>query len=386
MTTVYISIGTPKTGTTALQSFMRENDKLMEKQGYCYPKLDLDIPSLYRNRNAQFLVYRSKDKGEAHQKEVRRKAFEQLGRYAEKFDNIVISDELIWYRCNEIENFWENTIDEFEKIHCKIKVIVYLRRQDQVIQSLWNQNVKMFMRRTKSFKECIDGNAFNYFPLDYYKQLKEIEKHIGRENLIVRPYERGQFEGEENSIFSDFFKAVGLKLTNEFTKDCVAKNVGLNGNYIEIKRIINGIPQYRELDDFMSRPILNASIYADEIYGTVKTSMFTHEEQIEYMQQFEESNKKVAKEYLGREDSVMYYESIKEQPVWKVNSDTMYKDLLISVTEIFCKQEEKIVKLEQQVAEQQRQMMEHAHVLEAMHNSLIFRVYRKIRKIFKGNC
>ena len=37
MKTLYIHIGTPKTGTTSLQHFCTENAKLFEEQGYCYP-------------------------------------------------------------------------------------------------------------------------------------------------------------------------------------------------------------------------------------------------------------------------------------------------------------------------------------------------------------
>ncbi len=36
---------------------------------------------------------------------------------------------------------------------------------------------------------------FDYFPLDYYKQLEEITKYVNKEDLIVRPFEQGQFEG-----------------------------------------------------------------------------------------------------------------------------------------------------------------------------------------------
>lgn len=399
MTTVYISIGTPKTGTTALQSFMRENDKLLEKQGYCYPEMKLEMPAIYRDRNAHFLILRSRKKSQeertVHVREVRENGFKQMEELAKKFDNIVLSDEQLWYRSGQIENFWENLIRDFKKINCDVKIIVYLRRQDQVIQSLWNQLVKMSLRRTEHFKECIENGTFDYFPLDYYTELKKIEKHVGKENLIVRVYEKGQFEGEEG-IFSDFFKIVGLKLTDEFTRQHVAKNVGLNGNYIEIKRIINGIPEYRELDDFMFRSILNASIYDNEGHEHAKTSMFTYEEQLAYMRQFEESNRKVAEEFLDCTDSVMFREEIKEQPVWSVNKETMDRDMLIAIAEIFCAQERKIRGLEERLRnqlngqqswleQQQLQLDAQGKDVAAMHNSFIFRMYRKIRKTFKGN-
>ena len=56
MSTVYISIGTPKTGTTALQTFLRENENELNKQGYCYPMLELGIAPYYADRNGPFLA------------------------------------------------------------------------------------------------------------------------------------------------------------------------------------------------------------------------------------------------------------------------------------------------------------------------------------------
>lgn len=375
MTTVYISIGTPKTGTTALQSFMRENEERMKQQGYCYPLMRLGISGIYKNRNAQFLIYRTSKGSQQERKEqevqVRAKGYAILEELARKYPNIVLSDEQIWYRCNQIENFWPDLLENFRKINCRVKVIVYLRRQDQVIQSLWNQLVKMFRKMTKDFKSTLEDHEFDYFPLDYYKQLEEITKYVKKEDLIVRPFERGQFEGEEHSIFSDFFGNIGLKLNDEFTHDTVAKNVGLEGNYIEIKRILNEIPEYRVMNDFMCRPILNASTFESRAGRIGKSSMFTFEEQKAFVKKYEESNRKVAMEYLGREDGVLFFEPVKELPVWEVNQDTMYRDILVSVGELFCAQEKRIQELEKEV--------------KALRTSLIFRIYWKMRRIFKGD-
>ena len=59
MTTVYISIGTQKTGTTALQTFLGKNNEALHKQNCSYPFMDLNIEKKYDNRNAQFLVWRA---------------------------------------------------------------------------------------------------------------------------------------------------------------------------------------------------------------------------------------------------------------------------------------------------------------------------------------
>lgn len=388
MTTVYISIGTPKTGTTSLQTFMRENEKLLERQGFSYPLLDIGLKSIFRNRNGHFLVnYLIRNKLEENQTlqtELNEKGFKELEKVAQKFDKIILSDEALWYRCNYRENFWKEMVDNFTAINCKVKIIVYLRRQDQLVQSLWNQQVKMFQRRSRPLQESIENGAFNYFPMDYYKQLKKIEQYVGKENMIVRPYEKSQFKG--GSLYDDYFGLLGVQLTDEFTYGKVASNVGLDGNYIEIKKIINGVPEYREMEDFMARPVLNASIYENGKNEHVKVSLFTRDEQIEYMNQYEESNRMVAAEYLGRKEQSLFLDDIEEMPVWKVNQEVMYRDILISMTEIFCKQQREMEELRRQVeadARMYQSIRQKNAMVDSVYNSLIFRVYRKIQGIFK---
>ena len=59
MTTVYLCVGLQKTGTSALQKFLRMNEAELMKQGYCYPLLKLEIDKKYNDRNGHFLVYRA---------------------------------------------------------------------------------------------------------------------------------------------------------------------------------------------------------------------------------------------------------------------------------------------------------------------------------------
>ena len=102
MSTVYLCIGTPKTGTTALQSFMRENEKLLNEQGYAFPQLNIGLKGIFRDRNAHFLVnYITQDNNDEHklkQKELNEKAYGELEKCGKKFENIILSDVQI--RCD----------------------------------------------------------------------------------------------------------------------------------------------------------------------------------------------------------------------------------------------------------------------------------------------
>lgn len=60
MATLYLHIGTPKTGTTAIQNFLPLNKSLLNEQGFCYPDFGYRYYGVNRYRNGHFLVHRRK--------------------------------------------------------------------------------------------------------------------------------------------------------------------------------------------------------------------------------------------------------------------------------------------------------------------------------------
>lgn len=386
MTTVYIYIGTPKTGTTAIQSFLRENEEVLAKKGYGFPLLNLGIRKLYDNRNGHFLVNYSEKKDPVEKKKeedaMKAEAYRQLEEAAKKYPNLILTDETIWHRCNIIPEFWPDLVENFRKINCEVRLIVYLRRQDLMIQSLWNQSIKMSPRHTVSFKEYLEAPKRRFFPLVYYRHLNKISRYIPKEHIIVRPFERGQFEGEEHSLYSDFLKAVGLTLTEEYQKQSISDNFGLDGNFIEIKRLVNTVAEYRELPgDPLCYPILNASIQKTKEGKIPKTSQFAYEDQIAFMKQFEEENRLVAEEYLGRKDGRLFLEPIRELPKWEISEKTMPEDLVLAMTRAFAKQQKDLLELREAVWELRATTTELRRELDRIKNNKVIRILKKSKLI-----
>ncbi|MCM1159029.1 MAG: hypothetical protein NC300_11780 [Bacteroidales bacterium] len=127
--------------------------------------------------------------------------------------------------------------------------------------------------------------------------------------------------------------------------------------------------------------------------------MFSYEEQLAFLEKYSECNRKVAIEFLGREDGVLFKEPVQQLPEWKVDSEKIYQNLVVFMTEALCFQERKI-KNEQ---EKTKYLKERIYQLEArvqsleevvrspgglreqitsMYRSLIFRGYRKLRSLF----
>ena len=391
MATVYLCIGTQKTGTTFLQEFMRRNEKALKKQGYCYPKFELGINGM-KNRNAYFLVHHSKlGNKEACQKEeaeFKRIAYSKIKELSKEFPNIVLSDENIWYGCKR-KGFWTEVLNEFHNIGCEVKVVVYLRRQDQVIESLWKQRLKGMACDTVSFSEfCERGSG--WFPLDYFQHCTNIAEAVGRENLTVRIYERGQFEGAEQSLLSDYLQTINVELTKDFDRGKTGANYSLNGNFIEMKRIMNGVPRYKQMHNFMRGPIVAASVHQEQMEPLEKTSVFSYEDLVKFMSRFDESNRKVAVEFLGREEGVLFREPLKELPVWEVKQETMYRDMMVFMTEMFCEQQKQIEMLTQKLNDLSKnvnsvngEMKNTQKELKSINSSLILRGYRKVKNAIK---
>ena len=171
MATVYLHIGTMKTGTSAIQRLLYYNNDVLEKYGYNYPDLNQGFPQNYIARNGHFLVWRSSNADEQKRREeeldFRKKYFDQIKKLSQKYSNIILSDEVIWRCSNHFPHYWEDLLEGFHKIDCEVKIIVYLRRQDLMIQSIWNQFVKANTFNSTDFMDVIRTDAFRGYPTYY---------------------------------------------------------------------------------------------------------------------------------------------------------------------------------------------------------------------------
>lgn len=243
MKTVYLHIGMPKTGTKSLQKFLKVNKQALKKHGYACPKVPIKYESATEWKNAHFFI--------------------------ETLDfNMTITDK----------------IKRHMLIHRGMK---YVKKKG------YTEDFQTFL------KEGVENQS-----LDYFQELRKIEGVVGYENLIVRVYEKGQFEGKNHDLFSDYLRAVGLEYTGAFKPLKNNMNSSLHGNYVEIRRILNENDEYRHL---MGDPALPAIRKASERYDK-QPVVFDGKARQEFLNQYQESNAKVASRYLLREDEILFHE------------------------------------------------------------------------------
>lgn len=196
-------------------------------------------PMVSPNRNAHFLVGKIMNAdGSADMektKEIEKQSFELLEQAFQRTDRVILSDEAIWntYKGDHPECL--EKIRAFCEQHgIALKLIVYLRRQDQYLESYWKQQIR---RKGVTWKwDRMVKRTPHYIVLDYYHHLQVLAGFAGKENIIVQPYYEENFD-----LCSDFLRVLGITDMDAFEPLESKVNLSLNNNYAEIKRIINGL-------------------------------------------------------------------------------------------------------------------------------------------------
>lgn len=332
MKTLYIHIGTPKTGSSAIQSFLCQNREVLTQKGFCYPEFPFRYDYVSKRRNGYFLHAEglgNKGSGFEEGMDIIRASFE-------KYPNVILSDEGIWYENSK----WHKKLFKIMKERgYQVKLVVYLRRQDEFLISKWNQILKT---ASYKYKDKFDGleNAEDMWKtflqkslkdstMHYDEHLKKLEDIYGRENILVRRYDRKYFP--EDSICADFLQTVGLKLTEEYKAAQIMVNPSLSQNTAEIQRILNTVLTESEEDDmeddsnmqFFRKILLSYSELSKKAYPC---SMFSEEEAKEFMERYSEGNRKIAKEYFGEEELFSPVDHTKLK--WEKNSPNMQDDII----------------------------------------------------------
>ncbi len=351
MSTIYIHAGTPKTGTSAIQVFCGKNRKLLKEKGICFPNLGFEFEGIGINRNGHFMNRRiiddQKHRLRDQEKELVDKGMGKLEPLLQQYTAVLLSDEQFWNNKEMNANKWASYRERFASMGADLKVIVYLRRQDLLIQSYWAQQVKETM--TISFKKYIESNKYKYFKLDYDKKLDEIAKGVGKENIIVRVYEKQQYYG--GNILSDFLHIFGVEMTDDFRQADHVVNASLEGPCLEVKRLLNNSPVYGNKKSFLV-PLLT-QIQQEKVgeVGYTTAKYFSQEMHETFMGKFEEGNRKVAREYLGREDGVLFRDELvmaQDEEATRYSS----KDLVLILGEVIARQQEMLEQMKKEAEEE----------------------------------
>jgi hypothetical protein len=343
MKTLYLHIGSPKTATTSIQKYLQLNEEILQEHDYCFPELLHQYPVISSSRNGHFLT------GELHKKtggrdrdleqQYRLEGMEQVEKCFEQFHHVILSDEILWRDIlwhsntqNSPQSVFPFLMEHSRQHKYQVKIIVYLRRQDDLISSYWNQKVKKIgTKHGRSFTETLEEyvswslDAENgTYVLDYAHRLDYLAEVFGKENLIVRRFDPNTWIN--GSIIDDFMHCIGMDNTEDFIPLTEKTNPGLHENTTEIKRILNKNKDFTmEEGTYFRNILLDLSVKAEA--QRPRCSMLSAQEREELLKHFEADNTHIADTYVC-DGKPLFSDSIKDLPKWTSDNPYMLEDVI----------------------------------------------------------
>jgi len=314
MATVYIHIGAPKTATSTLQSVLSGNYKKLLKHGVLYPRdfrngdahhlLVCDLIEKVQGNRMPDIWYGSKPRGQAWA------ALQaEIAGHGNSIHSVILSSELFFGQSNKIQSMLDEVATHLHG-H-EVKVVVYLRRQDQLYSSFYNQDVKGVRQWPDSAYQFYQTHQI--FQQDYYSLLNSWSEAFGKKHVLIRPFEPEQWVNGD--IVQDFCAATGTVLLPSGYKD---HNESLGATQLYLKRCINKIG----FDKGDNEDLLNVlqKIYPEE---PLKGCSYVNKAQYRrYRQQWLRANRTIAQEYLN--DEQLFRQAIpmpEDLEVYQVDKD-----------------------------------------------------------------
>ena len=299
MKELYLHIGTHKTGTTALQNFFAINQAPLKRKGIDYPDVDNLQKEVHRRLVLTFYPNNMTPYCQTipNVKDSLEEWRMVLDLAEEK--KILISTEQFFTCPPEIIS----KIREITASH-HVKIICYIRRQDELEESWYNQSIKGF-RSSNSLPMAMGE-------YDTQKHFSDWENIFGPESILVRPYEKKHFY--KGSLFSDFLHHVfDIELSDEFTLPPKEENTRLHRIALEYQRLINCLSMTDEQKNKFNRPMRDVS---EELFkeGYKSCPVFSPDSRAQLLKTNESFYHYLAQEYLSRKDGAFFSDlSIRSQ-------------------------------------------------------------------------
>jgi len=298
---IILHIGTQKTGTTAIQIFLTNNQTQLKDEGFEYldprtGKLGLDnhnhghlalcLTGYWRNTNHQL---------------TREEAWGMLKSAVEESEHtVIVSSELL----STPQILPHLPFIKASLGGLNVKVIIYLRRQDIFVQSVYKERLKGNEQRI--FETAYQEGDYKKV-LDFRNIVDQWAHSFGQENIQIRPYEKKQLLNGD--ILADFMNVIGSGIGDEMQRLEEHINKRMNRHILEISRELNLLdlkgPVIRDLKWW-----LHNIIEAGSNDPFLDHSIISPAQRLEIINSFIDGNRYIAKKYLNRPDGTLFYDQL----------------------------------------------------------------------------
>lgn len=287
---VLIHIGAPKTGSTAIQRFLTDATAVLGQRGIHYPDVGLrgfghhDLAFLMGGGYPAWATPQTRGLGELVadlQKALRGPE-----------PCVVISSENFYLQ--PAPQLLREAIDGAESGR-RLRVLVYLRRQDHLALSWYNQAVKA-QGFAGDFESCLADTAHLW---DFEAQVEPWAKAFGADSLELSIYEPDSLIGGE--VVSDLVHRLGTSREG-LPKPAAPINTRLCRELLEFQRQVNRLPlTVQDKRRFHREWIeLTAATRDSDLFDD--TPVIGPSQRRAILERHAEGNQALARRYFGRDE------------------------------------------------------------------------------------
>lgn len=329
MKTLYLHIGTSKTGTTTIQTYCGINREQLKSKGVLFPIMPYHYDRITENRNGHFLyatIYENGVRNKEKEKQVLKQELDYIVDCFKEYDNVLLSEESIWWAtATRRKGLWKYLQEHSQQNNYQVKIIVYLRRQDQFMMSRYNQILKTDTGGgTQRFYEYFkDMNGKYKCVMNYRQRLDYMAKFFPKENIVVKRFDRSYFyNGDLNA---DFLHILGVEIDDTFAELPKDENLGISVQSGELKRVLNRLGTMTFAENQKLLQMLNE---CEELLPKREVSIMTTEHIEKFMKKFIDDNESIAVDYIG-DGKPMFDYNYKKKPVWSYEDKNYHEEVIL---------------------------------------------------------
>ena len=290
-----------------MQSFLRLNRKALSKQGFSYPA-----------------AHRSQSNGNATPAalSLSDETPDWVTKLGQNSTTSTFMFEFFWSQLLDVNDHAKSTIiassEEFEAVDPKVfaersqfdgkkkKIVVFLRRQDRIIESLYVQLIRYGFTSdsiSKFVQNAMRSGSYPQRTYAYYDLLEKWAGVFGKENVMPVLYRRTS----SDFLYRSFLKASGISMNDSFV---IPKNLNqTKSNFITLNyfRIINKLGLYTTRGDKRRGKTIRMVDKLNSKFGLKnRRELFSLSQRKQIMDAFLEQNQKVSQEYFDSAPSDLF--------------------------------------------------------------------------------
>ncbi len=275
-----IHIGRPKVGSTALQGFLNQNRAALAQQGVCYPKTGLyhgashHFSLVFLPGLPDYPVVQDLEPDELYAALAQEVAASGLPR-------AVISSENFWLvKPAKLKPLLGERFD--------VKIVAYLRRQDEVLVSSFVQEIRGGMLSLDTAMDDYLADKGRLRLLDYDAVLANWEAAFGTNNVSVRLY-----EAVTDGIERDFLTLLGLDADRGFHFSEARRNASPALDLLRMLETLRGYPVGEVAHRQLSGILTEVSEQLGTEDGLEARRLISSVQRQQVMGQFADSNRRL---------------------------------------------------------------------------------------------